>query len=66
MSSLGENVRIVHMRIQRPRFLNTETVLKLWDPPLTWQMASVLPCVGRTEPMLSGIQSTGEAKFVSA
>jgi hypothetical protein len=32
-------------------------VLKDCDPPLTWAIASVRPCVGRTEPVERGIQS---------
>jgi hypothetical protein len=33
------------------------TALKDCDPPFTWAMARVLPCVGRTLPVESGIQS---------
>ena len=33
-------------------------MLKDWDPPSTCMTASVFPCVGRTAPSLSGIQST--------
>lgn len=35
------------------------TVLNDWLPPFTWANANTRPCVGRTEPVESGIQSTG-------
>lgn len=38
-------------------------MLNDWDPPFTWHTASVRPCVGRTEPTDSGIQSTASAKI---
>ncbi len=48
---------IVIIRIQRPRIRIWLTALKDWLPPETSMTASVLPCVGRTEPTESGIQS---------
>lgn len=48
---------IVTMRIQRPSTRSWFTALNDWEPPETSITASVLPCVGRTEPMASGIQS---------
>ena len=48
---------MVSRRIQRPRMRSWFTALKLCDPPLTCITASVLPCVGRTPPIDSGIQS---------
>ena len=46
------------MRIQRPSSRSVLTALKDWLPPLTCATASVRPCVGRTLPRLSGIQSS--------
>jgi hypothetical protein len=48
---------IVTMRIQRPSTRNWFTALNDCEPPETCITASVLPCVGRTEPTASGIQS---------
>jgi hypothetical protein len=48
---------MANMRIQRPRMRKLLTVLKDWEPPETWAMARVRPWVGRTEPVLRGIQS---------
>ena len=48
---------IVIMRIQRPRTRIWLTALKDCEPPETSITASVLPCVGRTAPTYSGIQS---------
>lgn len=48
---------IVNMRIHRPRIRRELTALKDCDPPHTCAMARVRPCVGRTLPVLSGIQS---------
>jgi len=48
---------IVNMRIHRPRIRREFTVLKDCEPPLHCAIASVRPCVGRTEPVESGIQS---------
>src|ERR1700679_1090779 len=48
---------IVNIRIQRPRMRRAFTALKDCEPPLTCMTASVRPCVGRTAPMESGIQS---------
>jgi len=48
---------MVNMRIHRPRIRSELTVLKDWEPPDTWAIARVRPCVGRTEPVDSGIQS---------
>jgi hypothetical protein len=48
---------MVNMRIQRPRIRREFTVLKDCEPPETCAMARVRPCVGRTEPVESGIQS---------
>ena len=45
------------MRIQRPRMRIWLTALNDCEPPDTSITASVLPCVGRTAPTLSGIQS---------
>jgi hypothetical protein len=47
----------VNMRIQRPRIRSEFTALKDCDPPQTWPIARVRPCVGRMLPVLSGIQS---------
>lgn len=46
------------IRIQRPSTRKLFTALKLCEPPETCITASVRPCVGRTEPSLSGSQST--------
>ena len=46
------------MRIQRPSSRSVLTALNDWLPPLTCATASVRPCVGRTLPRLSGIQSS--------
>ena len=48
---------IVNMRIHLPRIRSEFTVLKDWEPPLTWAIANVRPCVGRTEPVDKGTQS---------
>jgi len=48
---------MVNILIQRPRIRSEFTALKDCEPPLTWAIASVLPCVGRTLPVESGIQS---------
>lgn len=48
---------MVNIRIQRPRIRREFTALKDWEPPFTWAMARVLPWVGRTLPVLRGIQS---------
>lgn len=48
---------IVNMRIHRPRIRRLLTVLNDCDPPETMATPRVLPCVGRTEPVLRGIQS---------
>ena len=48
---------MVSMRIQRPSKRIWLTALKDCEPPLTSITASVLPCVGRTAPRASGIQS---------
>lgn len=48
---------MANMRIQRPRMRRLFTVLKDCEPPDTMAMPSVRPCVGRTEPVLRGIQS---------
>jgi len=48
---------IANMRIHRPRMRKLLTVLKDCEPPKTIAMPSVRPCVGRTDPVLSGIQS---------
>lgn len=48
---------VVNMRIHLPRIRSEFTTLKDWEPPLTWAIASVRPCVGRTEPVDKGIQS---------
>ncbi|MNS75337.1 hypothetical protein D3C72_1088510 [compost metagenome] len=45
------------MRIQRPSTRSWLTTLNDCEPPQTCITARVLPCVGRTAPMLSGIQS---------
>ncbi len=45
------------MRIQRPRMRREFTLLKDCEPPETWPMARVRPCVGRTLPVVRGIQS---------
>src|ERR1700731_2902649 len=50
---------MVIIRIQRPNIRSWFTALKDCEPPETSITASVLPCVGRTEPTLSGIQSSG-------
>lgn len=34
---------IVNMRIHRPKIRRVLTVLKDWEPPLTWATASVRP-----------------------
>ena len=47
----------VSMRIQRPSTRIWLTALNDCDPPETCISASVLPCVGRTAPLVSGIQS---------
>jgi hypothetical protein len=48
---------MVNILIQRPRIRSEFTALKDCEPPLTWAIANVLPCVGRTLPVESGIQS---------
>ena len=48
---------MVNIRIHRPKIRKELTALNDCDPPLTWAMARVRPCVGRTEPDDSGIQS---------
>ncbi len=48
---------MVNILIQRPRMRSEFTALKDCDPPFTWAIARVLPCVGRTLPVESGIQS---------
>ncbi len=48
---------MANIRIQRPRIRKVLTVLNDCEPPDTCAIASVLPCVGRTEPVDSGIQS---------
>ena len=48
---------IVIMRIHRPRMRIWLTALNDWEPPDTCMTASVRPCVGRTAPPGSGIQS---------
>ena len=48
---------IVNILIQRPRIRSEFTALKDCEPPFTWAIASVRPCVGRTLPVESGIQS---------
>ena len=48
---------MVSIRIQRPSSRIWFTALKLCDPPETCITASVFPCVGRTAPSDSGIQS---------
>lgn len=45
------------MRIQRPSTRSWFTALNDCEPPLTCITASVFPCVGRTAPIASGIQS---------
>jgi hypothetical protein len=48
---------ITNMRIHRPRMRSEFTALNDCEPPDTCAMASVRPCVGRTEPTERGIQS---------
>ena len=49
---------VVHgMRIHRASRRSSLTALKDCEPPLTCSTAHVRPCVGRTEPLLSGSQS---------
>lgn len=48
---------MVNIRIHRPKMRRELTALNDCDPPLTWAIARVRPCVGRTEPDDSGIQS---------
>jgi len=48
---------IANMRIHRPRMRSEFTLLNDCEPPDTWAMASVRPCVGRIEPDVRGIQS---------
>ena len=45
------------MRIQRPKTRIWLTALNDCEPPETCMTASVLPCVGRTAPLVNGIQS---------
>jgi hypothetical protein len=45
------------MRIHRPSTRSWFTALNDCEPPDTSITARVLPCVGRTAPKLSGIQS---------
>lgn len=44
-----------HMRIHRPKIRSVLTALKDCEPPLTCETAHILPCVGRTLPVESGI-----------
>ncbi|MNU80370.1 hypothetical protein D3C71_700010 [compost metagenome] len=48
---------MVIIRIHLPRIRIWFTALKDWLPPETSMTASVLPCVGRTDPTARGIQS---------
>mmetsp|Transcript_18083 Transcript_18083/g.51075 ORF Transcript_18083/g.51075 Transcript_18083/m.51075 type:complete len:282 (+) Transcript_18083:62-907(+) len=45
------------IRIHRANRRSSLTTLKLWLPPFTCMTMHVRPCVGRTEPVLSGNQS---------
>lgn len=46
-----------YILIHLPSILSMLTALKDCEPPDTSAMARVRPCVGLTEPVLSGIQS---------
>jgi hypothetical protein len=48
---------MVNMRIQRPSRRMVLTTLNDCEPPHTCITASVRPCVGRSAPCSSGIQS---------